>query len=307
MSGEFSVVELSEDQLPAVVRLCRAALDPVRDAPEAAEIIARLRESPGRTPGLVAVVGGEVAGVALSSVGSRDRHSGHLDLLAVAPGHQRAGVGRALLAGTERLLAAAGAHEVRLAGNPPYYAWPGVDVGYTPAICLARRSGYRQDRTAWNMSVDLTDDSRVAQLRTADDEHRLAAAGITVRRAAATDRDALAAAVEAHFAGAWPVEVAHSIGRAGAGCQVALRGGQLLGFAAYGSARPSWFGPMGTFPGATGLGIGRVLLRRCLRDQYAAGVRSVQIGWVGPEPFYADAVGARIERVFFQFRKSLRP
>ncbi len=62
---------------------------------------------------------------------------------------------------------------------------------------------------------------------------------------------------------------------------------------------------MGTVPAAAGLGIGRVLLRRCLRDQYAAGVRRAQIGWVGPEPFYADAVGARIERVFFQFRRSL--
>ena len=100
--------------------------------------------------------------------------------------------------------------------------------------------------------------------------------------------------------------MADSIGRAGAGCHLALRGGEIVGFAAYGSSRPSWFGPMGTVPAAAGLGIGRVLLRRCLRDQYAAGVRRAQIGWVGPEPFYADAVGARIERVFLQFGRSLR-
>ena len=195
---------------------------------------------------------------------------------------------------------------MRLAGNPPYYAWPGIDVGYTPAICLARRTGYRQDRTAWNMSVDLTDDSRVAQLRTADDEHRLAAAGITVRRAAAADLDALAASV-----GRTSPAPGRGGGRLGRprGCR--LSGGAprraTTGLRRVRVGAAELVRADGDVPRREGLGIGRVLLRRCLRDQYAAGVRSVQIGWVGPEPFYADAVGARIERVFFQFRKSLRP
>jgi GNAT superfamily N-acetyltransferase len=81
--------------------------------------------------------------------------------------------------------------------------------------------------------------------------------------------------------------------------------GSLLGFAAYGSSRPSWFGPMGTAPAARGLGIGALLLRRCLADQRAAGHDQVQIGWVGPLPFYAKAVGARVERVFLLYRKQL--
>ena len=92
----------------------------------------------------------------MSSLGGGERRTGHVDLVAVTPEHRRGGVGRRLLAGTERLLAAGGATEVRLAANPPYYAWPGVDVRYTPAVCLARRAGYHQDRTAWNMTVELT-------------------------------------------------------------------------------------------------------------------------------------------------------
>ena len=80
---------------------------------------------------------------------------------------------------------------------------------------------------------------------------------------------------------------------------------EVLGFAAYGSSRPSWFGPMGTAPAAQGLGIGGVLLRRCLADQRAAGHERAEIGWVGPVPFYASNSGARIERVFFLYRKQL--
>jgi hypothetical protein len=48
-----------------------------------------------------------------------------------------------------------------------------------------------------------------------------------------------------------------------------------------------------------------VLLRRCLADQRAAGQRTAQIGWVGPLRFYARAVGARAERVFWLYGREL--
>ncbi|MFC7587194.1 hypothetical protein ACFQYP_28345 [Nonomuraea antimicrobica] len=62
---------------------------------------------------------------------------------------------------------------------------------------------------------------------------------------------------------------------------------------------------MGTAPGARGLGLGRVLLRRCLAEQRAAGQTESQIGWVGPLAFYSRAVGARAERVFWLYRREL--
>ena len=182
-------------------------------------------------------------------------------------------------------------------------------------------------------------------------ERRLAAAGITVRRATAQDVPALVDFAKSTFGSAWAAEVAQSVDRPGAGCHLAVRepgaatapaaspatsassassssssssassataspaaassaaavtaAVEVLGFAAYGSSRPSWFGPMGTAPTAQGLGIGAALLRRCLRDQRAAGHDRVEIGWVGPVPFYASAAGARIERVFFLYHKQL--
>ncbi|MEU2612439.1 GNAT family N-acetyltransferase [Micromonospora sp. NPDC007271] len=304
---DVEIIELGPERLPAVVDLCRRALDLAEDAAEAPAIVDALAaraaaDRPVLTLG--AVRGGELVGVLVGSVSQRDARLGHVDLLAVAPQERRRGVGRALLTGAERRLAGLGAAELLLAGNPPYYAWPGIDVRYTPAVCAALRLGYRQDRTAWNMTADLAAGSPALRATDAA-ERRLADGGVTVRRAEPADLPALAAFARTTFGGAWDGELAGSLGRPNAGAHLAERDGEILGFAAYGSSRPGWFGPMGTAPAAEGSGIGGVLLRRCLRDQAATGLDTAQIGWVGPVPFYANAAGARIERVFFLYRKAL--
>jgi hypothetical protein len=46
--------------------------------------------------------------------------------------------------------------------------------------------------------------------------------------------------------------------------------------------------------------------RFCLADMRATGLRTAGIGWVGPVRFYAAAVGARVERVYWRYRKELR-
>jgi mycothiol synthase len=327
VDSEFWISELTDDDVPAVVTLCRAALDLPEDAAEAAEIVLRLRETTGtdgwstaprRIVGFIAlrpdsgggaagepvsVTGGRVIGMVLGSVSHRERSIGHLDLIAVDPRERRRGVARALLSRAEGALAGLGAGDVVIAGNAPYYAWPGIDVRYTPAICAAMAVGFEQDQPAWNMTVDA---AAMTPEATAADEARLTGEGITVRRATVEDVPALTRFSLANFGEGWGGEIAHSVGRDQAGCHLALAAdGSLLGFAAYGSCRPSWFGPMGTAPAARGLGIGALLLRRCLADQRAAGHAQVQIGWVGPLPFYAKAVGARVERVFLLYRKQL--
>ncbi|WP_326562303.1 GNAT family N-acetyltransferase [Micromonospora sp. NBC_01796] len=330
MDHDFSIIELTDDDVPSVVALCGEALDLPDDAAEAGVIVARLRDTttlPGaptrrRTVGFVAVVGSATVGVVLGSIAHRDSSLGHVDLIAVHPTHRRRGIGRALLARIEGALSGLGAGEVLLAGNPPHYVWPGIDVRYTPAICAAMALGYQQENTAWNMTADLSYDESPALRSTESAEQRLAEQGITVRRAEPDDAAMLVGFAQETFGVAWGGEVADSIGRTGAGCHIAVRDRvdtaadsssgtagspevEVLGFAAYGSSRPSWFGPMGTAPAAQGLGIGGVLLRRCLADQRAAGHQRAEIGWVGPVPFYASNSGARIERVFFLYRKQL--
>jgi hypothetical protein len=78
---------------------------------------------------------------------------------------------------------------------------------------------------------------------------------------------------------------------------------EYVGFAAYGVSRRDWFGPMGTGGELRKLGIGGVLLRRCLADLHRTGHRTAQIGWTGPIAFYARTVDAYVERVFRMYRK----
>jgi GNAT superfamily N-acetyltransferase len=292
------VEPFTHDHLPGVADLLRATMLP-EDAAEAADIVEVLRpryDGVRRTTGWVETHEGRVVGVAFAAVNNADPHVGHLDLIAVHPEHQRRGLATRLLRQAEDGLRDFGCTIVRVAGNPPDYAFPGIDVRYTPAVCLVAKAGYAHDRTAWNMTADL--DPQL--LDTAADEVRLAGQDIEIKRAEADDIARLRPVIAAEFGGHWAAEITTA-----QAVHIAHRDGQPIAFAAWGCTRPSWFGPMGTLPQAKGLGIGSVLLKRCLLDQSKAGYAHAQIGWVGPVPFYAQAVNARIERVFFLYAKEL--
>lgn len=277
----------------ALAEIASAAL--TFDAPDAPALVARLSAPPERRWNVL--VTGDLTGCVFASMSRRDPSVGHIDLLAVHPRAQDTGRGRALVAAAEDWLRAEGATEARLAGNPPCYAWPGIDVRYTPAAALAESLGYERYNVAWNMTAELSAD---VDLSTDADVARLAEAGVGVHAAGPHDRAALLAFIREHWNDSWAWEAEQADG-----CHYAVRDGEILGFAAWG-ARPAWFGPMGTAPAARGLGVGRVLLRRCLAEQRAAGQASAQIGWVGPLRFYSRAVGARAERVFWLYRRGLR-
>ena len=271
--------------------LLARALDLPEDAAEAAVLVDRLKQPP---PGREVLAVGDDTAVAMMSIRTDEPAVGYLDLFAVDVPHRRAGRGRGLLASAEQELAARGVTEVRVVGNAPCYAWPGVDVRYTAAACLLEATGYENTGGAINMTVDLA----TAPLDTEVEEAALADVGVSVRRAGPSD--AVGEWAADVFSPGWGWESSHA-----RGVHVALRDGRILGFAAWGANRPSWFGPMGTAEESRGLGIGAILLKRCLADQRELGLGSAQIGWVGPRAFYSKAVGARVERVFWQYRKAL--
>jgi mycothiol synthase len=239
-------------------------------------------------------------GVALGSIRAATG-SGHVDLIAVMPWARGRGVGTALLEAAEQRLRAAGANALFIGGNTPTFAWPGIDIRYTPAICLAESRGYAYARQALNMTVDLLH----APLDTVSDETRLRGLGVHVRRLRSDEArpgDLFDSWVRG-WGGTWQIEAARAAAYATPRIHVAVRDGRYVGFACHGVNRTAWFGPMGTDESERGNGIGAILLRRCLADMRDAGIRTAEIAWVGPHKFYARAVGAVLARAFWIYRK----
>ncbi|HUR03671.1 MAG TPA: GNAT family N-acetyltransferase [Nonomuraea sp.] len=276
------------EELRDAAEVARAAL--TLDSGEGSALVDRLANPPAGRRWTALVIDG---GVVMASMSVKDPAVGHIDLLAVHPDVRGRGHGRELVRAAEEWLRSAGATQARFAGNPPCYAWPGIDVRYTAAACLAESLGYERYHMAWNMTADLGTDLSVD-----DDLVRLAESGVHVHGADQA-RERVAAFVREQWNEFWAWEAVNATG-----LHYAERDGRILGFAAWG-ARPAWFGPMGTAPEARGLGVGGVLLRRCLADMRAAGQSSAQISWVGPLRFYSRAVGARAERVFWLYRRDL--
>jgi mycothiol synthase len=290
--------------MAGIQRICERELDLEPDGGELPGVLTR----GGGHLGLVAEDGNDVAGVCFGSLGriaATGPRRGHVDLLAVSRDTRDRGIGRLLLSGMESLLSEQGAAVALLSGNPPVYVWPGVDARYTVMTCLAERAGYEKYRDAVDMAVRLSD----ADLDTGPAEQRLAAAGIEIRRASAAEAGPIVDWLRQGPWGAsgWPDEVAAALARPAwlAGCQLACRDARYVGFACHGGGRRGWFGPMGTDAAERRHGIGAVLLKRCLADMAAAGLDTARIGWVGPVRFYARVLGARVERVYWLYRKAL--
>jgi len=98
--------------------------------------------------------------VLLASVDDRDRTVGHIELLGVRPDRRGRGPARDLVTCAERVLAACGVGTALWAGNPPCYAWPGIDLRYTAGLGAAESLGYAETRLAHDMTVDLADAAR---------------------------------------------------------------------------------------------------------------------------------------------------
>lgn len=239
-----------------------------------------------------------------------DALRGSVRLLAVEPEHRRRGIATALLDALEDGLRQRGVTVARIGEASPNYLTPGIDVRNDGGLAFAEARGYREIGEAVNLGVDLTSDPRSgpgqALWRTDADEARLAALGVGVHRATLADRPALGRLLDAHWP-AWQAEAERALANAPPSLHLALRDGAALGFAAFdaNNVGTGWFGPMGTDPAARGLGVGAVLLRRCLHDLRQQRREHATIAWAAALPFYERACGATVERRFRRVEKAL--
>lgn len=122
---------------------------------------------------------------------------------------------------------------------------------------------------------------------------RLRSEGIASRRAESYERTAVLAFVENHFP-YWCDEAAAAFGAVPPTAFIAVRAGNIVGFACYNVTRPNYFGPTGVAERERGSGIGKVLLLQCLEALAGEGYAYAIIGGVGPANFYEKTVGATL-------------
>jgi GNAT superfamily N-acetyltransferase len=280
---------LSEDDLSACL-WDGAAGDPF--------VVLASSDGAGVAAGVVHDVGG--------GAGSGGRRVGFVQLVAVHPEARRAGLGRSLVeALIDWALEEEACAAVAVGGASPFYLWPGVDVHGTAALCLFESVGFTPRGCEVNMAFPT--------------RHRAAPpAGITVRRALEED-DAVAGLdfVGAHWPN-WVAECRRAVdhgschlawadaGGTGSGSGSATgeaggfagEGAAVVGFGCHSVHRLGWLGPLGTDPVQRHGGVGNALLSAIATDLMIAGLSSVEVAWVGPVGFYANAAGATVSRTF---------
>jgi predicted N-acetyltransferase YhbS len=235
-------------------------------------------------------------------------HEGWLQLVAVTPGRQREGIGRAIV---ERLVDEArgeGLERVTVGGGTSYL-FPGVPVDLLGAQPFFEALGARFEEKVYDVRADL--DGRA----TGDRERAaLAEAGLVVRRMDAMEDEALLALIDREFGLDWVYDMGWAMDHGMAPDDVLLLlpadapGGPvasdtMLGFAMLHERgdRPLFgprfweglldppsggLGPIGVVGRLRGRGMGRALLAAGLDTLHARGVRDCVVDWTTLLDFY---------------------
>lgn len=116
--------------------------------------------------------------------------------------------------------------------------------------------------------------------------------GIQVRRAFAAEKRLVCDWVTAHFGAGWASECEAAFARLPVACFVALREGQLLGFACYDATARGFFGPTGVAESERKHGLGVALLLAALHDMASQGYAYAIIGRPESADFYRKHVSA---------------
>jgi len=121
---------------------------------------------------------------------------------------------------------------------------------------------------------------------------RQAEQNITIRRGLAPEKHLVLAWIKANFEDTWVSEADVAFAHVPVGIFLAVKEGELIGFACYDTTRRGFFGPTGVGESARGKGTGAALFLACLHDMWAQGYGYAVIGGAGPTEFYTKMVGA---------------
>lgn len=240
---------------------------------------------------LVAEQAGEVVGfclclirrVPLEGVGL-EPDKGWITALGVVPAARGQGLGQALLAGARDLFRSANRRSVSIAPYAPNYFVPGVDVErYAAGLGFLQAQGFVVVTEAISMDANLVRlDFSGLEAR----EARLAAQGIAVRNLTPADLPALLGFLRDHMYGDWRRHARELLTDATRGLAtlenftVAVRGDEVVGYCQF---EGEHFGPFGVRDDLQGMGIGTVVLGRCLQTMRRHGHHNAWVLWTSDD------------------------
>lgn len=115
---------------------------------------------------------------------------------------------------------------------------------------------------------------------------------VVIRPARSFEKHLVTNWVSQQFAPSWASECEVGFTHHPCRCHIALRDGELLGFACHDVTALNFFGPLGVDPSLRGGGIGAGLLLSVMHAMAAQGYAYAVIGAAGPLDFYNRIVGA---------------
>jgi GNAT superfamily N-acetyltransferase len=260
---------------------------------------------------LVAERSGEVIGFLLAMTRSTpmqgldvDAEDGWITVFFVDPDRRREGVGQALLDRGRMHIAARGRRWVGVSPYAPNYFWPGVDAArYPAALALLRANGFAAIEEPVSMSTDLVGFSVPEQVQ--ELQRRREQEGYVFGTLGYDQIPGVLDFNTRHFSADWARAIRDALLRGVPRDRVlvAARGAAIAGFCLYGGYDnvAERFGPFGVDPGLRRIGLGRVLLYRCLERMQGEGLHNAWFLWTGledPAGFLYRSAGFAVSRSF---------
>lgn len=122
---------------------------------------------------------------------------------------------------------------------------------------------------------------------------RLRTQGVSIKRVIAPDKGRVLAFVREHFGDGWMYECEAALSTVPSTCYIAVKDGEVIGFACYEATGRDYFGPIGVAPERREGGVGTGLLLSCLHSMWELGYAYAIIGWADEAAaFYEKTVGA---------------
>lgn len=116
--------------------------------------------------------------------------------------------------------------------------------------------------------------------------------GVCIRKPIGPENYAVIEWIKEHFGMGWASESETSFFNSPKTIYIAIKDGEMIGFACYDATVKGFFGPTGVKTDCRGLGVGKALLLYSLHGLKELGYGYGIIGSAGPVEFYKKTVGA---------------